>query len=159
VRGADLPFGRSASIIKKRRDIRMLKAALVSAVALATVPFVSTGFGISPAVAQEVETTASVGPSVTEAKIARLKQTLHLTAEQAIHWHPVESALRRMVAASRRDSNSGMVQRVRARVSGYASTASAFQEVASAAGPLIASLDEKQRNDGMRLIREFGFNQ
>jgi hypothetical protein len=64
------------------------------------------------------------------------------------------------MAASRRDtSNSGMVQRVRARVSGYAAQAGAFQEVASAAGPLIASLDDKQKQDGMRLIRQFGFDQ
>jgi hypothetical protein len=65
-----------------------------------------------------------------------------------------------MIASSRRDtSNSGMVQRVRAKVSGYATTASSFQEVASAAGPLIASLDEKQKQEGMRLIRQFGFSQ
>jgi hypothetical protein len=151
------------SIIKKRRDFGMMKAALAGAVALATVAFVSTGpagFAVSSASAQEVDTTASIGPTVTEAKIARLKQTLHLTAEQAVHWHPVESALRRMIASSRRDtSNSGMVQRVRAKVSGYATTASSFQEVASAAGPLIASLDEKQKQEGMRLIRQFGFSQ
>ncbi|MGZ5828056.1 MAG: hypothetical protein ACXWJW_05925 [Xanthobacteraceae bacterium] len=140
----------------------MLKAALVGAVALATVAFVSfgsAGLGISPAVAQDVEATGSVGPDVTEAKIARLKHTLHLTAEQAVHWHPVESALRRMVQASRRDPNSGLVQRVRAKVSGYTAGASAYQEVANAAGPLIATLDDRQRHDGMRLIREFGFGQ
>jgi hypothetical protein len=80
------------SIIKKRRDFGMMKAALAGAVALATVAFVSTGpagFAVSSASAQEVDTTASIGPTVTEAKIARLKQTLHLTAEQAVHWHPV----------------------------------------------------------------------
>jgi hypothetical protein len=140
----------------------MLKAALAGAVALATVAFVSfgsAGLGVSPAAAQEVETTGTVGPVVTEAKIARLKHALHLTAEQAIHWHPVESALRRIVQTSRRDPNSGLVQRVRAKVSGYAANASAFQEVANAAGPLIATLDDKQKQDGMRLIREFGFSQ
>ncbi len=58
----------------------------------------------------------------------------------------------------KRDGNSGLVQRVREKVSGYAANASHFQQVASAAGPLIASLDDKQKQDGMRLIREFGFS-
>lgn len=142
----------------------MLKTALAGAVALATVAFMLVGAPIlvSPAMAEDIaslETTGSVGPVVTEAKIARLRETLHLTAEQVIRWHPVERALRRMIHTTRRDPNSGLVQRVRSKVAGYAATASAYQEVASAAGPLIATLDEKQKQDGMRLIREFGFNQ
>jgi hypothetical protein len=63
-----------------------------------------------------------------------------------------------MAQAGRREGNTGIVQRVREKVSGYASSASHYQQVASAAGPLIASLDDKQKQDGMRLIRGFGFS-
>ena len=86
------------------------------------------------------------------------KRALRLTREQEVHWHPVESTLRKIAQTSKRESTSGIVQRVKAKVSGYASHASAYQQVSSVAGPLIASLDEKQRQDGMRIIREFGFN-
>jgi hypothetical protein len=143
----------------------MLKAALAGALAFATIGCLSVSSGhiqVAKANAQEVvvETTGSVnaGPNVTEAKIARLKRALRLTSAQEVHWHPVESTLRKIAQSSRRESASGIVQRVRAKVSGYASHASAYQQVASAAGPLIASLDEKQKQDGMRIIREFGFN-
>jgi hypothetical protein len=140
----------------------MLKSALVGAFALTIFSLVPEGQLVSQAVAQDVvdatETTGAIGPVVTEAKIARLKRALRLTAAQEPHWHPVESALRRVAQTARRDGNSGLVQRVRAKVSGYAANASHFQQVTSAAGPLIASLDDKQKQDGIRLIREFGFS-
>ena len=143
----------------------MLKAALAGALAFATIGCLSISSGriqFTQASAEDgiVETTGAVnaGPNVTEAKIARLKRALRLTAAQEVHWHPVESTLRRIAQSSRRESASGIVQRVRAKVSGYASHASAYQQVSSVAGPLIASLDEKQKQDGMRMIREFGFN-
>jgi len=143
----------------------MLKAALAGVLAFATIGCLSVSSGriqFAEVKAQEVvaETTGSVnaGPQVTEAKIARLKRALRLTAAQEVHWHPVESTLRRIAQSSRRGSGPGIVQRVRAKVAGYASGASAFQQVSSVAGPLIATLDEKQKQEGMRLIREFGFN-
>jgi hypothetical protein len=143
----------------------MLKAALAGAFAFATIGSLSISSGrieLSQIKAQEVvaETTGSVnaGPTVTEAKIARLRRALRLTAAQEVHWQPVESTLRKIAQASKREGSVGLVQRVKAKVSGYAHQASAYQQVASAAGPLIASLDEKQKQDGMRIIREFGFS-
>src|SRR5437763_16583692 len=131
----------------------MLKTALVSALALATIGCLSVtsgGIQLTQSVAQETsaaqETTGSVGGVVvTEAKIARLKRALRLTAEQEIHWRPVEASLRRLMQMARRgDSNAGLVQPVRAKVHGAVS-AEALQGVASAAGPLIASLDDQQK--------------
>jgi len=142
----------------------MMKAALASALAFAVIGCLSISSGriqFTQASAEDgiVEATGSVnaGPNVTEAKIARLKRALRLTAAQEVHWHPVESTLRRISQSWKHDSASGIVQRVKAKVAGYASHASAYQQVASAAGPLIAALDEKQKQDGMRIIREFGF--
>jgi hypothetical protein len=139
----------------------MLKTALAGAFALATIGCLSVtseGIQVTQSVAQETgaahETTGSVGGVVvTEAKIARLKRALRLTAEQEVHWHPVEASLRRLMQMARRNTDAGVVQPVRAKVHGAVS-AEALQGVASAAGPLIATLDEQQKQEGMKLIRE-----
>jgi len=44
------------------------------------------------------------------------------------------------------------------RVAAAAVDANALRRVASAARPLISSLDEKQRQDGMRVINALGFS-
>ena len=104
------------------------------------------GFGPASASAQEV--------IVTEGKIARLRAALRLTAEQMAHWRPVEAALR---AAIREQRNAeGWVHKVRDRVSGYAGSAVALQQAYAAAGPLIASLDERQRQSGRHALRSMG---
>jgi hypothetical protein len=132
----------------------MRKAVLAGAVALVMVGplFVSEhGIGPSPASAQEVV--------LTEGHIYRLKSALHLRAEQLSHWAPVEAALRaalRNSNSSRNDSSEGVVQKVRTRVKGYVVQAAALQGAVAAAGPLIASLDESQKNAGMSVIRSLG---
>ena len=127
----------------------MRKAVFASAVALAMMGplFVSEkGIGPSPASAQEVV--------VTEGKIARLRSALRLTGEQLQHWRPVEAALRAAIREQR--EGEGLVQRVRERVGSYAGGAMALQQAMSAAGPLIASLDERQRESGRNAIRSMG---
>lgn len=127
----------------------MRKAVFAGAVALAMVGslFVSGhGFGPSSAVAQDV--------MVTEGKIARLRAALRLTAEQLQHWRPVEAALRAAIREQRQSE--GLVQRVRDRVGGYAGSAVALQQAYAAAGPLIASLDERQRQSGRNALRSMG---
>ena len=139
----------------------MLKTALVSAVALATAGCFSlsaNGVRVSQLMAQE--TTASVGDVVvTESKIARLKRVLHLTPAQEVHWHPVEASLRRLIqASSRHEGSVGLVQRVRNGVSAYSVSAIELRRVAHTAGPLIAMLDEQQKQEGMKVIREIGLD-
>ena len=127
----------------------MRKAVFAGAVALAMVgPLLVSekGFGPSSASAQEV--------LVTEGKIARLRGALRLTAEQVQHWQPVEAALRAAIR-EQREAHS-LVQKVRERVSGYAGSAMALQRAISAAGPLIASLDERQRESGRSALRSMG---
>ena len=127
----------------------MRKAVFAGAVALATMGplFVSeNGFGPASASAQEV--------LVTEGKIARLRGALRLTAEQLQHWRPVEAALRAAVREQR--EGQGLVQRVRERVGSYAGSAVALQRALSAAGPLIASLDDRQRESGRNALRSMG---
>lgn len=127
----------------------MRKAVFASAVALAMMgPLLVSekGFGPAPAAAQDVV--------VTEGKIARLRSALRLTGEQLQHWRPVEAALRAAIREQREAH--GLVQKVRERVSDYAGSAMALQRALSAAGPLIASLDERQRESGRNALRSMG---
>jgi len=127
----------------------MRKAVFASAVALAMMgPLLvsENGFGPARAAAQDVV--------VTEGKIARLRGALRLTGEQLQHWRPVEAALRAAIREQREAQ--GLVQKVRERVSEYAGSAMALQRAMSAAGPLIASLDEKQRESGRNALRSMG---
>jgi len=127
----------------------MTKAVFAGAVALAMMgPLLVSekGFGPATASAQEV--------AVTEGKIARLRTALHLSAEQLQHWRPVESALRAAIREQR--EGEGWVRKVRNRVGEYAGGAIALQRAYSAAGPLIASLDERQRENGRRALSSMG---
>jgi hypothetical protein len=131
----------------------MRKAVFASAVVFAMVgPLLVSehGFGPSAASAQEVV--------VTEGKIARLRSALRLTAEQIQHWRPVEAALRAAMRPQYAEAgdNDGWVQKVRTRVRSYAGNAMALQQAMSAAGPLIASLDERQRASGRDALRAMG---
>lgn len=127
----------------------MRKAVFAGAVALAMMgPLLVSehGFGPSLASAQAVV--------VTEGKIARLRSALRLTSEQLQHWRPVESALRAAIREQRQAE--GLVQKVRDRVSNYAASGMALQRAMSAAGPLIACLDERQRESGRNALRSMG---
>jgi len=127
----------------------MRKAVFAGAVALAMVgPLLVSehGFGPTTAAAQDVV--------VTEGKIARLRSALRLTGEQLQHWRPVEAALRAAIREQR--ESGGWVHKVRDQVSSYAGGAVALQRAYSAAGPLIASLDEKQRESGRSALRAMG---
>jgi hypothetical protein len=127
----------------------MKKAVFAGAVALAMMgPLLVSehGFGPAPAAAQDVV--------VTEGKIARLRAALRLSGEQLQHWRPVEAALRAAIREQR--EGEGWVRKVRDRVGDYAGGAMALQRALSAAGPLIASLDEKQRESGRNALRSMG---
>ena len=130
----------------------MRKAVFASAVALAMVgPLLVSEQGIGPSSASAQEVV------VTEGKIARLRAALRLTADQVQHWRPVEAALRAAIRAQHQtEEHDGWVQKVRTRVRGYASNAMALQQAMSAAGPLIASLDERQRESGRNVLRAMG---
>src|SRR3954468_11259000 len=131
----------------------MRKAVLAGAAALAMMgPLLVSEHGIGPAAASAQEVT------LTEGHIYRLKRALHLTSEQMSLWHPVEAALRAALRDARSEpaSNEGWVQNVRTRVRGYAANAVGLQRALSAAGPLIASLDETQKRNGQNAIRSMG---
>jgi len=131
----------------------MWKAALAGAFALATIGSLSVstnGVGITTAAAQDIV--------ITESHISRLKRSLRLTPAQQVHWYKVEAALRAYLtrAASSENSEGSYYQRARARIAGYALNAAAMHRVSAAARPLIASLDEEQKREGMHAIQAMG---
>jgi len=131
----------------------MRKAVFAGATALAMMgPLLVSEHGIGPSTASAQEVT------ITEGHIYRLKRALRLSSEQMSLWHPVEAALHAAIRESRTESNNneGWVQKVRTRVKGYASNAVNLQRAMSAAGPLIASLDETQKRNGQNAIRSMG---
>ena len=130
----------------------MKKTVFAGALALAMMgPLSVSQHGFGPASASAQEAAAVV---VTEGKIARLRAALRLSAEQMAHWRPVEAALRAAIREQRQAE--GWVHKVRDRVSGYAGSAMALQQAYAAAGPLIATLDEHQRQSGRSALRAMG---
>jgi len=135
----------------------MMKTARVLAVALTMVgsmTFAQQGFA-----ANADEQFQSQNIVVTDGMISRLKAALHLSASQETHWRTLEAALRdisqpRQVADA--TNSAGFVQRVRARMKSYVLDVSAARRVAVAAQPLIATLDEDQKRDGMMMVRALG---
>jgi hypothetical protein len=130
----------------------MWKSALVGAMALAAISCFSVsrdGIGIAQASAE--------GVVVTEAKIARLKSALRLTPAQESHWRSVEASLRAHLSQVGDDvTDSGIVQRARARLARWTLSATAMHRIRASAQPLISSLDETQRRSGMAAIRSMG---
>ncbi len=140
----------------------MWKTARVVALALAmfgSMSFAHNGF----AAANAEEQTASIpgGVVVTEAAIARLKAALRLTAAQEVHWRTLEATLRHLAQDQQTrvadaSGSIGFVQRVKARMKSYVLDVSAARQVAAAAQPLIATLDEDQKRDGITMVRALG---
>jgi hypothetical protein len=136
----------------------MRTAALAGILVLAAVGFFSMpieGLVVPPATAQEFAPVQDI--TITETHIARLKAALKLTLAQEQHWRPVEAALRALVRTRGPDeATEGAFQRVRARVVGTILNAGGLRRLASVARPLIASLDENQKQDGLMVIRSMG---
>ena len=129
----------------------MRKSVIAGALALATVSCCGVsrdGIGLPQAHAFELV--------VTEAHIVRLRTALKLKPSQEGHWHSLEAALRALARAPQSDQSDGFIHRVRTRLKGMALDASAVRRVAAAARPLIASLDEDQKREGMAVVRALG---
>jgi len=130
----------------------MWKAALAAAM-LATM-------GATVVAAQDYATqdytTAAVEPAqggaVTEGHIARIKAALKLRPGQQQYWPAVESALRNLNRRSQAAS-AGMVRRAAAVVI----DANDLRRLTSVAGPLLSSLDDAQKENGLRVVRSMGF--
>ena len=96
---------------------------------------------------------AHAGLVVTEAHIARLKAALRLTPEQEKLWPAVQTALREVVRAQREQRPQFELASTQGGSSGLDDKIS---RAAAAALPLIAVLDEQQKQSAMRFARSLG---
>lgn len=137
----------------------MWKGTIVGAVALtAAMTSFAAAQDSSDTPQMQQESAAHSGPAIKEAHIARLRTVLNLKPEQQKYWAPVEAALRALARQqAREDGGAGLVRRVSDRATAMAGTAVQLRRLASAAAPLIRSLDESQRNNGMAFVHSSGF--
>jgi hypothetical protein len=134
----------------------MLKAALVGAIALATISS-SVAFADEWRDQQSGSATQS-GIVITHAQIARFKSVLKLTAAQEHFWPAVENAFRELSQRQSRDQapSQGVVQGISNRAAAIGVSAMMLQRLAAAAYPLIQSLDDGQKQSALALARSMG---
>jgi hypothetical protein len=135
----------------------MLKFALAGAFALATMgsslAFADNGEGEFGQRSRSLS-----GTVLTHGQIARFKSVLKLTPEQLPLWPAVEKAFNEMVKAQLRDEtgSEGVIRGISNRAASMGGSALALQHLASAAYPLIRTLDDGQKQSAMALARSLG---
>jgi hypothetical protein len=133
----------------------MLKAGLTALVALfigssvALADRSDRNFGHAPAVRAEAMLSSS--------QVARLKVVLKLTAAQEQLWAPVEQAFRELRQMQEAAGSQGFVQSIKHRAAAAIGLDSmALRRLASAAYPLLRSLNEEQKQSGLAFVRSAG---
>lgn len=94
--------------------------------------------------------------SATSIDVERIRSVLHLTQEQERYWRPVEAALRDLARHQERAESEGFVRRVSRRLVQIVLDSAAVQRLAVAARPLIARLDDRQKQAAGQLAQEMG---
>jgi hypothetical protein len=135
----------------------MLKFALAGAVALATMGS-SLAFADNGGSELGQHSRSTSGTVLTQAHISRFKSILKLTPEQQPLWPAVERAFNEMVKAQLRDEtgSEGVIRRINNRAASMGVSALALQHLASAAYPLIRTLDDGQKQSAIALARSLG---
>ena len=115
---------------------------------LSNVPAVSAGeLGNSYATQRPVSAAIDVD---------RIRSVLQLTPEQERYWRPVEAALRQLAHHQQQSESDGFVHRVSRRLVQIVLDSAAVQRLAVAARPLIAKLDDRQKQAAGELAQEMG---
>lgn len=91
-----------------------------------------------------------------DAVVTRIKQTLRLTAQQEPYWPPVRAALREVLREQSQATLHEILKRPGSQRHPVHLHPGAFNRIASAALPLIQTLDERQKQDALRLARSIG---
>jgi hypothetical protein len=155
--------GRTA-IGQRNSEVGMRKLACAGAIALAAAGAALINL---PATARAAEPVSELRTDValSDSEISRIKDKLNLTAEQERLWGPFAAALRDVARqrarheqlARQAEAPAGAVQRAAQRAQAMAGGAVSYKRLASAAAPLIKSLDETQRRDALNMARAYGF--
>lgn len=121
--------------------------------ALATVVFLPHGIREAGA-AEHAGTTNEI---ISEINIVRIKNALRLTAIQQPYWGPVEATLIDISRQQKLQAESdGFFRRISRRAVAIALNSAAIARLAAAARPLVAVLDDEQRQVALRIAQEMG---
>lgn len=132
----------------------MMKTLCAGVFALAAVGLLSN---ISAASAGEMGYGyAAQGPTPASIDVGRIRSALRLTQEQERYWRPVEAALRDLARHQEPAESDGFVHRVSRRVVLIVLNSVAVERLVVAARPLIAKLDDEQKQAAGQLAQEMG---
>jgi hypothetical protein len=132
----------------------MKRAVCAGAFALATIGLLSM---IPAASAGDMGNGYSAQQPVSAAiDVERIRNVLQLTPEQERYWRPVEAALRALSRHQAQAESDGFVHRVSRRLVQIVLDSAAVERLAIAARPLIARLDERQKQAAGQLAQEMG---
>lgn len=92
------------------------------------------------------------------AQVGRLKAVLKLTAAQEQLWPAVERAFHEISQAQETDASQGLVQGIKHRAASIGLNALALRRLASAAYPLIRTLDQEQKQSALAFARSVGLH-
>ena len=99
---------------------------------------------------------ARAGEMAASINVARIHNVLRLTHEQERYWRPVETALRELADHQERTESDGFVHRVSRRVVSIVLSSAAVERLAIAARPLIARLNDEQKQAAGQMAQEMG---
>ncbi|HVT56533.1 MAG TPA: hypothetical protein VHD34_10880 [Xanthobacteraceae bacterium] len=112
---------------------------------------------VGPAlVHRDTASAAVLENKITEVNIAQIKSLLKLKASQEPLWARVESVLLSVAREQARSESAGFVRRISRRAVAIAFNSAVTQRIKNAAMPLLASLDQEQRETVRRLARKMG---
>ena len=92
------------------------------------------------------------------AQVIRLKSVLKLTAAQEQLWPAIERAFHEVSQAQEAASSQGVIQGIKHRATSVALNALALRRLATAASPLLRTLDEEQKQSGLAFARSVGLH-
>src|SRR5664280_1408339 len=157
--GAELAAIHCSQPVPDVGDINRMKKTLcvgvgVFALALAAIGLLSN---ISAASAGEMGNGyAAQGQMSASIDVGRIRSVLRLTQEQERYWRPVEAALRDLAHHQERVESDGFVHRVSRRVISIVLNSAAVERLVVAARPLIAKLNDEQKQAAGQLAQEMG---
>jgi hypothetical protein len=128
---------------------KMLCAGAIALAAVVVLSNVQAAGAAETGISQTQTSTASIN-------IGRIRSALKLTADQERYWRPVETALRALARRQEHSEQGGFVHRVSQRVVSIVLNSAAIERLAAAARPLIARLNDEQKQAAGRLAQEMG---
>jgi hypothetical protein len=132
-----------------------MRGRLIAALALSLLAFSTPQLSVSARAAELDASKSAVVGARTEINIARVKSALKLTPEQLAYWAAVESTLV-SIAREQAQQISDVAQPVSRRVVAIALNNTTVSRLASAAMPLIKTLNADQKKAAQDLAHQIG---